>query len=95
MKWPSLTEKNGKICVYEEKFGRIDAGWLSFLRFFYSVSLTSIIFFSDNFFTPDYSKKCVELLNKYPEVAVGLVSQSRLEKTRPEVIQMTPGNKSF
>ena len=48
---------------------------------------------SDNFFTPDFSKKCIELLNKYPDAAVGLIAQSRLEKTRPEIIQMTPGVK--
>ena len=48
---------------------------------------------SDNFFTPDFSKKCIELLNKYPDAAVGLIAQSRLEKTRPDIIQMTPGVK--
>jgi orotidine-5'-phosphate decarboxylase len=48
---------------------------------------------SDNFFTPDFSKKCVELMGKYPDVAIGLISQSRLDDKRPEVIQMTPGVK--
>jgi hypothetical protein len=44
---------------------------------------------SDNFFTADFSKKCVDLMNKYPDVAVGLIAQSRLEDARPEVIQVT------
>jgi orotidine-5'-phosphate decarboxylase len=32
-------------------------------------------------------------MNKYPDVAVGLIAQSRLEKSRPDIIQMTPGVK--
>ena len=32
-------------------------------------------------------------MNKYPDVAVGLIAQSRLEKSRPGIIQMTPGVK--
>ena len=32
-------------------------------------------------------------MGKYPDVAVGLIAQSRLDDKRPEVIQMTPGVK--
>ena len=39
----------------------------------------------------NYAKKCVEMISTTQENAIGMISQSRLEDSRPDIIQMTPG----
>ena len=48
----------------------------------------------ENLADSNYAKKCVEMIMKStPEenAAVGIIAQSRLEDSRPDIIQMTPG----
>ena len=45
-----------------------------------------------NLATKEYSKKCVELAKKHKN-AIGVISQSRLDDTQPDLIHMTPGVK--
>ena len=54
-------------------------------------NLDSYTIILENFFTSDYSDKCVDLMRKYPDVVSGLIAQSRLDKFNPEVVIMTPG----
>ena len=45
-----------------------------------------------NLTTTDYAQKCIKLAKNH-ENAVGVISQSRLDDTIPDLIHMTPGVK--
>ena len=45
-----------------------------------------------NLATKEYAEKCVELAKNHKN-AIGVISQSRLDDTEPDLIHMTPGVK--
>ena len=45
-----------------------------------------------NLATKEYADKCVELAKNHKN-AIGVISQSRLDDTQPDLIHMTPGVK--